>query len=271
MISCFASNNLIGKVALCRTNVSWIALYERIPRFLQNPRRYALLHRGSNVCFQVASLSRRTISNVADSTHLTGESVDASLPSACDQPVDDDLSSQHRSTIPRNKKLAAIIREGVVALNQTATFVQNNVQTTKSVFSSPEEDSKPDVKQLSEEHRIFSTAQKCLEDMCRRDPSCPLMAGGEPIMLLGVRVKPSFSHADLFWSLPYVVLSAPELNERQREFLKEKMGERIQGAPGRMLIQRINAVLSSYYPPKIRFKEAPPLLVYQVMMELEEE
>lgn len=200
------------------------------------------------------------------------ESVELSVPSNGEVsalPNVDPAQETRVSPVLRNKKLGAIIREGVVILNQTATFIQNNVQTTKSVFSSPDEGSKPDAKQLAEEHRIFSTAQKCLEDLCTRDASFPLMAGGEPIMLLGVSVKPSFSHADLFWALPYVVLSSPELNEKQRDFLKEKMEERIQGAPGRILMQRINAVLSSYYPPKIRFKAAPPLLVHQVMYDLD--
>jgi hypothetical protein len=245
MISCVAAKN-IEKVAMRRINVSYTTLL----------------------------LLRRRISVAAESSNsTTDESADNGIISACDQPASQNAEvalAPHRLRAPRNKKLADIIREGVVALNQIATYIQNNVQTTKSVFSPPEEDSQPRAKQIAEEHRIFSTAQSCLEAMCRKDASFPLMAGGESIMLLGVRVKPSFSHADLYWSLPYVVLSSPELNEKQREFLKGKMEERVQGAPGRMLIRNINAVLSSYYPPKIRFKEAPPLLVYQVMKELED-
>lgn len=174
-------------------------------------------------------------------------------------------------TVPRSKKLASIIRDGVVLLNQTAATIKSNSQTTKSLFTSPEEKSEPNPKQLAEEHRIFETAQKCLEDLCTRDPSFPLMAGDEPILLLGVRVNPSFTHADLYWSLPFGVLSTKELNEKQREYLKGKMSERVDGAPGRILLQRINSVLSNYYPPKIRFKEAPPLLVYQVLYDLGEE
>jgi hypothetical protein len=231
--------------------------------------------RRSGVSYPALLVWRRISGNLTAEPQLsTGESAVPTIPSAYDQTTSQNVaavSAPHRFTVLRNKKLADIIREGVVALNQTAAFIQNNVQTTKSVFSPPEEDSKPDVKQLAEEHRIFATSQNCLEDMCRKDPSFPLIAGGEPIMLLGVRVKPSFSHADLYWSLPYVVLSSPELNEKQREFLKGKMEERVQGAPGRMLLRNINAVLSSYYPPKIRFKEAPPLLVYQVMQDLEED
>jgi hypothetical protein len=172
---------------------------------------------------------------------------------------------------PRSKKLASIIRDGAILLNQTSTSIQSNKRTSKSLFTSSEEKFEPDAKQLAEEHRIFTTAHKCLEDLCTKDPTFPLMAGDEPILLLGVRVNKSFTHADLFWSLPYIVLSTDTLNDRQREFLNEKMSERVRGEPGRILLQRINAVLSSYYPPKIRFKEAPPFLVEQVLYDLEEE
>lgn len=182
-----------------------------------------------------------------------------------------DESTPSIPVVPRSKKISSIIRDGVVLLNQTAATIQNNSQTTKSLFTSPEEKSEPNPKQLAEEHRIFETAQKCLEDLCTKDPTFPLMAGEEPILLLGVRVTPSFTHADLFWSLPYGVLSTKELNERQREFLNEKMSERVNGAPGRMLLHRINSALSSYYPPKIRFKEAPPLLVHQMLYDLGED
>lgn len=171
---------------------------------------------------------------------------------------------------PRNKKLAAVIREGIACLNQSAAAIQNNAHTAKAIFSAAEDHQAPDARQLSEEHRIFMTAQECLEDLCTRDPSFPLMAADEPILLLGVKVKPSYSHADIYWSLPYRVLSTPELNDREREILNDKMNERLLGAPGRMLIRRVNAVLSSYYPPKLRFKAAPPLLIHQVMYDLEE-
>lgn len=192
--------------------------------------------------------------------------------------VTDDTSTNcigdSRNTKPaalRNKKLAGVIREGIANLNQSAAAILNNTHTAKSIFTSPEEIHGPDARQLSEEHRIFTIAQECLEDMCTKNPSFGLMAGEEPILLLGIKVKPSYSHADIYWSLPYRLLTSPQLNEQQKEFLKEKMDERLQGASGRALRCRINAVLSSYYPPKIRFKAAPPLLVHQVVHDLDEE
>jgi hypothetical protein len=201
---------------------------------------------------------------------LSSSSVGTAATSETNSPAGSDVGS---TTAPshRNKKLAAVIREGIAYLNQSAAAIQNNVHTAKNIFASPGEQHGPDAKQLSEENRIFTTAQECLEDMCTRDPFFPLMAADEPILLLGVKVKPSYSHADIYWSLPYRVLAAPELNEQQRKFLTEKMDERLQGAAGRTLIRRINGVLSSYYPPKIRFKAAPPLLIHQLMHDLEEE
>ena len=94
------------------------------------------------------------------------------------------------------------------------------------------------------------------------------MAGDEPILLLGVRVNSSFTHADLYWSLPYTVLSTKELNDSQLDFLKNKMRERVNGEAGRTLLHRMNCALSNYYPPKIRFKEAPPVLLYRVLHDL---
>lgn len=179
---------------------------------------------------------------------------------------------------PRNKKIAAVIREGIVSLNQSATAIQTNAHTAKTIFSNSAAASADDAgqggkdpRQLSEEHRIFVTAQECLDDICTRDSQFPLLLAGEPVMLLGVSVKASFSHADIYWSLPYTVLSSPELNQSKRDYLRDRMDEQLQGSAGRTLIRRINAVLSSYFPPKLRFKAAPPLLIQQILRDLEED
>jgi hypothetical protein len=254
--------------------------YEVLPCILHSISRRpgnSLIKDRKNVGWSRIQLQRRMDSSYVDpnlgnavaheSANTTTVDLNIMAPSVH---IDSD-SSQSISQVPRNKKLASIVRDGLILLNHSANLIQKNAQTSKSVFATPEDDAKPDARQLSEEHRIFVTAQRCLEDLCTLDSSFPLMAGDEPIMLLGVRVKPSYSHADLYWALPYSVLSTPELNEKQREYLIEKMEERVQGAPGRVLIQRINTVLSSYYPPKIRFKAAPPLLMHQVLYDLEED
>lgn len=216
--------------------------------------------------------SDHAISSITlDSAAAARETVETSNSTSICYVVKHQSSVVVTESAPRNKKLAAVIREGIACLNQSAAAIQNNAHTAKSIFTRPEEDIGPDARQLSEEHRIFMTAQECLEDMCTRDTSFPLMAADDPILLLGVKVKPSYSHADIYWSLPYRVLAAPELNEAQKEFLRNKMEERLLGAPGRMLIRRVNAVLSSYYPPKLRFKAAPPLLIHQVLYDLEED
>jgi hypothetical protein len=153
---------------------------------------------------------------------------------------------------PRNKKLAAVIREGIASLNHSATAIQNNAHTSKSIFSAPEEEGAADPRVLAEEHRIFTTAQECLDDICLRDPDFALMAAEEPIMLIGVQVKASMSHADIYWALPYRILSSRQITAAQKEILRDEMEQRVLGAPGRLLIRRINAVLSSYFPPKLR-------------------
>jgi hypothetical protein len=170
---------------------------------------------------------------------------------------------------PRNKKLAAVIREGIASLNQSATAIQNNAHTSKSIFSAPEGDEGADPRVLAEEHRLFTTAQECLDDICLRDPDFPLMAAEEPIMLIGVQVKASMSHADIYWALPYRILSSRQITAAQKDILRDEMEQRVLGGPGRLLIRRVNAVLSSYFPPKLRFKAAPPLLIHDVLLDLE--
>ena len=181
---------------------------------------------------------------------------------------DSDTSATSIPIVPRSSRLSSIIRDGVTLLNQSAATIQSNTQTKKSLFTSPEEKLESNPKLLAEEHRIFETAKNCLEDLCTKDSSFPLMAGDEPILLLGVRVNSSFTHADLYWSLPYTVLSTKELNDSQLDFLKNKMRERVNGEAGRTLLHRMNCALSNYYPPKIRFKEAPPVLLYRVLHDL---
>jgi len=133
------------------------------------------------------------------------------------------------------------------------------------------EEQGPDARQLSEQHRIFQVAKDCLDDMCVHDPTFELMAANEPILLLGVEVNAAYTFADIYWAMPYAVLSTNELNDKQKEFLQSKMDERLQGTAGRKLIGRINTVLRGYYPPKIRFKAAPPALIYHLLNEFEEE
>jgi hypothetical protein len=257
---------LRGCVPCCFTTVVRLWNTRFLFTFNDGPPKRML----SNYKFKQFRLYSSTPYRTAQSneTHFTGIS-DRSAKSSIR--IDANSSPSIQSIPTRSKKLASIIRDGAVLLNQTSSTIQNNTETNKSIFSVPEVHSEPDARQLAEEHRIFVTAQKCLDDLCTKDPSFPLMAGDEPILILGVRVKPSFTHADLYWSLPYCVLTAKELNERQREFLTEKMTERLNGAPGGMLLQRINTVLSSYYPPKIRYKVAPPLLVHQLIYDFEEE
>lgn len=201
----------------------------------------------------------------------TEDDVTPTIPTASNDNSDaaNDVSPDQRVYV-RNKKLASIIREGFAELNQSSLAIQNNPITKKGIYQPKmnEDDSNP--KRDAEEYRIYTVAQECLEDMCTKDPYCPLVGtDGEPIVLVGVQVKPSFSFADIFWTLPYSVLSAPELREQDIEYLHEVMEHRLEGPVGSDFKRRIGAKLSHYYAPKIRFKVAPPALRQLMMKEME--
>ena len=125
--------------------------------------RTAVTNGAGRLCVSHYSPHRRMLSSSSVGTAATSET---------NSPAGSDVGS---TTAPshRNKKLAAVIREGIAYLNQSAAAIQNNVHTAKNIFASPEEQHGPDAKQLSEENRIFTTAQECLEDMCTRDPFFP--------------------------------------------------------------------------------------------------
>jgi len=170
----------------------------------------------------------------------------------------------------RNKRLLSAAREGIAHLNRAAALIQSDRHTSKNIFVTPEEEQGPDKRQLAEQHKIFTTTQDCLEALCTKDMSFPLMAGDEPILLVGCSVNSALTYADVYWCLPPSVLTAPDLNERQVQFIHEEMHERIQGAPGRQLAHCVTMALSYYYPPKVRFKAAPDLIVNKVIQEYED-
>jgi hypothetical protein len=169
--------------------------------------------------------------------------------------------------VSKNKKLAHVIREGILLLNQSALDIQNNPHTRKKLFLTEEERAEleePDARQLAEQHRILTTAEEVLEDLWSKGDTS-LTITGEPIVLLGVDVRPSLRHADLYWCLPFEVLLTPKLTNRQKHVIHTEMEERLDGPPGRQLTRGIYAVLSGYYAPKIRFKPAPPLMIHQAI------
>lgn len=180
------------------------------------------------------------------------------------------LEAPDQRVAVRNKKITSVIREGLASLNQSSLAIQNNPVTKKGIIQPKTDEDESNPKKDAEEYRIYHVAQECLEEMCMKDPYCPLVGSdGEPIVLVGVQVKPSFSFADIFWTLPYSVMSAPELHEREVEYLHNVMEQRLAGPAGSEFKRRIGAKLSFYYAPKIRFKVAPPALRHLMVKEME--
>ena len=166
----------------------------------------------------------------------------------------------------RNKKLASVIREGLGLLNETAITIQASSHTRRPLFPdsvvSSSSASRPAAlptsdKARAEEHRIFTTAQDCLEMLAPKHSIFTLQ--GEPISLLGCRVKPSMQTATLFWTLPLSILLEERLTNFQKEQLLEKVQQRfLDDSSAKTLLQRcVHGKLSSYFPPKLRLEPAP--------------
>jgi hypothetical protein len=164
-------------------------------------------------------------------------------------------------------KLANVIRNGMALLNQSAAFIQSSAHTRSSILDdSPRDDETP--KHLSEEYRLYGAIQQCLEDMVTNGDAALASSSMDPVMILTVKCTPSMQYADIYWALPYSVLTTKNLNEEQRVFLKTVMEERLHGAEGKMLLGKVYSMLRSYYPPKLRFKAASETMVQQVLLDL---
>lgn len=184
---------------------------------------------------------------------------------------DDDYHDSQKTSTGRNKRLLRIARAGFVHLDRAAVYIQSNPQASKDLKAISEEQQGPDKAQLMEERRIFSTTQACLEAFCVKDPSFPLMAGDEPILIVGCRVNPALTFADVYWCLPESVLTAPDLHPRQLQYIQDEMRERIAGDAGRRVAHCVATKLAFCFAPKVRFHEAPPELVDRIVHEYEED
>jgi len=184
---------------------------------------------------------------------------------------DDNYRDSQKTATGRNKRLLNVARAGFVHLDRAAVYIQSNPQASKDLKAINEEHQGPDKAQLMEEHRIFTTTQACLEALCVKDPSFPLMAGDEPILIVGCKVNPALTYAEVYWCLPESVLTAPDLHPRQLQHIQEEMRDRVSGSAGRRVAHCVTTRLAFYYAPKVRFHEAPPELVQQIVKEYEED
>jgi hypothetical protein len=159
---------------------------------------------------------------------------------------------------PRNKTLESVIREGLAFLNQTVQQIQANKNTSKPLLQP--EDMGPSDKQMAEQHRILSTATLCLDEMSLKDPC--LCIHGEPITLIRVEVNTNSRLATVYWGLPYTLMLEDRLSSQDKRILTTKMNEIVLEHGGK-LQRRVHGKLSSYYPPKLKFKPAPAEIIDQ--------
>lgn len=182
-----------------------------------------------------------------------------------DLPTESATSATARRRQPRNQDLENIVRQGISYLNQSALAIKNDVRSQKNLFSNEQDDDGPTARQRYEEHRILRVAQECLERLHAKDPMHPLMcATGEPITLLRVSVNVTNTHADLYWSLPYSVLSQIP-DPRHRMVVQNAMEKRV--SEDRELLRRMHGILmKEAFSPRVRMKIAD-LAEVQAMME----
>lgn len=220
----------------------------------------------------------------------------------------------------KNKQLEAVIREGVIHLNQITSYIQRNSNAQKSIVLKPErsshnssspnrgiprnrevdnhddidddEDNNPqlddtvntqqekyynqsrtDARKLSEERRLFTVAQERLEEMVlTKSGTIPSISSltihGEPIFLLGVRMKSiSARYADLYWTIPSQLLFDTKLSLEEKIKIQNALAKKMETSPELVGVwfKRIYSTLSSYYPPKLRLKQAKPEMIQEVI------
>jgi hypothetical protein len=183
------------------------------------------------------------------------------LPGSYSRPLQCGLFSTSEDPVGRNKALAAVIRDGLGFLNQTALYIQEAKVTKRPLFAVHRES--PDARTLAEEHRILSTANDCLDDLVQKgDGSFTIQ--GDPIVLLAIRVKPSLKQAIIYWALPPSILLDEEFTQEQKDYLVFRM-EGIMEKSAYKLQQRVSSVLSSYFPPKVRFEPATTEMLMEFM------
>ena len=188
----------------------------------------------------------------------------------------------------KNQMLKTVIREGLISLNQSVQVIQKNADTYKSIKKQADDEdileTADDINRTTEGHRILDVAQESLDTVCRNkapgNTNSLLTINGDPIVLLGVDVRPSNRHADLFWTIPASVLFSDQYTLHQKVEIQKLMETRFQqqitlgiqrqqmNKPPTIVSQwfrRIYSILSTYYPPKIRLKAATPVMMQQVI------
>ncbi|CAB9526769.1 expressed unknown protein [Seminavis robusta] len=176
-------------------------------------------------------------------------------------------TSQDDKRGPNNIALQSVINSGLEHLKATSTLISHKKETKKSLFSKAAmgEDTGPTKQQLAEANRILSVATRCLEDLEIRKRKNALSIGGNSILLLHAEVNANLREATLHWALPFEILM--EADEATRKELTERMQYRIEHERGGSFLQgHVHRILSSYYPPKLKFKPASDVLLAEMLM-----
>ena len=165
-----------------------------------------------------------------------------------------------------NPGLQAVIDQGLGHLKTTSTIIQSKKESKKPLFHKAAiEEQGPTKKQLVEANRVLSVATRCLEEMHKKKKTHNMLSiGGHSILLLHVQVNTNLREATVYWALPFEILL--EADEQTRLALTEKMQEKLtQGGGGKFLQYEVHRALSSYYPPKLKFKPANDVLLQQML------
>lgn len=204
-----------------------------------------------------------------------------------------DGNSKVSSLHPRNKKLAAVIREGLFSLNKSAIYIQESVSTRRPLFPTNNEeeeeeefDNKPNGesqfwgkrrrmapssdRQSVQEYTLMTVARECLEEWSRKHPNSLFTLHGDPITFVDIEVSKDLKQAVLYWALPDILLYHEKLTVDQKDLLMQRLDEQLQAKRATAQLRRlVYARLSSYYPPKITLKAAPRELWEDLLREFD--
>lgn len=167
-----------------------------------------------------------------------------------------------------NHKLSTIIRAGIGSLQSSALAIHQNPRAQMPLFApSVNERSTTTPRQDYESKRLLAIANDCIDSSVLHAEDHPLLfATGDPILLVSCRVNEKCTHAVLYWSLPYSVLSQLD-SVKQQNILEKVMKERVETDTAiRKVQQRVQAAAGRL---KVRWELAAAADVLELMHAME--
>lgn len=180
-------------------------------------------------------------------------------------------TSNIEAPLGRNPGLESVISQGVQSLEKTAADVQAKTRNVSLALHATGKNAAaqqgPNPRQLAESQRIWDVATEALEDLCERQQG-NMYLGGEPIVILDVRVNSNAKLAKVYWTLPFGVLTDTRMTVNIYNKLMSKMQEHVQDNGGaKLLARQVSNRLRSYYPPRLRLTPATADMVAEFMAE----